>query len=209
MKKSLKIIVSLILTIAFLLLCFGLFIVFSFSAWLHTYKAFTTKKLVAVVEVGPEQKDAQGYEYTEIKFKQVEQKSALTSIFSSRKDKDNQFTAESSYKVYGDQVDVGGQFVKFRDFWNLLSIKKVYKITRISGEYSDSNKEKNAPNDKRTVIDVNGGTDSYWKTFQANQKQYSFLVDTVYGSSASKFAQRETRTFGVYATEDGFLIDEI
>ena len=179
------------------------------AGWLHTYRAFTQKDLVAVIELEGIQVDEEGYEYTTVKYKPVKDKSALTSIFSSREFNSDEYDAVQEYKIYGDQVEIGGDFVKFGDHLTLLGIKNIYKVTRLEGDFSNPDKAANLPQGKRSVIGLNGGTDDYWKFLQENTEDMDFVVDSVYGSYSSKFIRGEKTTYGLYVTEDGFILDDI
>ncbi|MBD3280321.1 hypothetical protein GF389_02240 [Candidatus Dojkabacteria bacterium] len=209
MKTFAKVTISLLLIIIFLVTCFAGFVMFSFGSWLHTYKTFTQKELVAVVEVGALEVDEQGYEYTNVKYKPVKDHSALTKVFSSRNYDDNEYGQEKEYKMYGDYIEVGGQMVKFRDFWNLFNLKNIYKVTRLEGDYIDPTTAKELPAEKRSIEEINGGIDDYWKMFEENDDDFDFLVDSVYGNFSTKFVQQEERTYGLYVTEDGFILDKI
>ncbi|KKQ36236.1 MAG: hypothetical protein US52_C0004G0002 [candidate division WS6 bacterium GW2011_GWA2_37_6] len=208
-KKLIKVIISLSLFIVFLVVCFALFAVFSIAGWLHTYKTFTQKELVAVVELEGMQIDEQGYEYTTIKYKPVKDQSALTSIFSSREGDGDQYEETKEYKIYGDQVELGGDFIKFSNALNLFGIKNIYKVSRLEGDFSNPDKAANVEKGKRTVYAINGGTDDYWKFLQENTEDMDFIVDSVYGSYSSKFIRGEKTTYGLYVTEDGFILDDI
>ena len=206
-KKLIKIIISLALILLFVLTCFFVFVIFSFASWLHTYKAFTQKNLVATITVSPIQYDEEGLSYANVTYKEVNDESALIKILTSNDEKDG-FLEEQEFKVYGDSFEVSGQVVKFDDFWYLFNLKSIYKVTRLEGEFMDIDIEKNLPNDKRSIYEINGGVDDFWKKLQKNEDKYDFLVDTVMGSGASKFFEDETKTYNLYITEDGFILEE-
>ena len=208
-KRLIKIIISLSLLLLFVITCFILFAGFAIAGWLHTYRTFTQKDLVAVVELEGIQVDEDGYEYTTVRYKPVKDKSALTSIFSSREIDDGQYEAVQEYKIYGDQVELGGDFVKFSNHLNLLGVKNIYKVSRLEGDFSNPEKAANLEKGKRSVIGINGGTDDYWKFLQENTEDMNFIVDSVYGSYSSKFIRGEKTTYGLYVTEDGFILDNI
>lgn len=208
-KKFVKVIFSLILTIIFIIACFLAFIMFSFASWLHTYRAFTQKKLVAIIEVQPSKKDERGFEYTTLTYKPVKEESALIRMLTGSNSESEDFDGDKEYKLYGDHVELGGEVVKFNDFWTLFNLKSIYKVTRLEGDFTDAETAKKLPSEERSVYELNGGTDDYWKRLQKNTSDYDFLVDTVYGSYATKFVQDEPQTYGLYITEDGFLLDNV
>jgi len=209
MKNLIKIIITLTFLLIFVVVCFISFAGLSFGAWLHTYRTFTQKDLVAVIEVEGLQISEDGYEYTNVKYKPIKDSSALTKIFSSREAKEGEYTQEQEFKIYGDQIEVGGEFVKFNDYWNLFNLKNIYKVTRLEGDYSDAEKASNLPTGKRTVIALNGGTDDTWKFLQKRADDFGFLVDSVYGNFSTKFIQEEDQEYGLYVTEDGFILDDL
>ncbi len=206
-QKLLKVIFSLVLTIIFIMACFAAFIIFSFASWLHTYKSFTQRRLVAVIEVQPSKTDQSGFEYTNVTYRPVKEESALISVLNPGNSDEEELGNTQEYKLYGDHFEVGGEIVKFKDFWNLFNLRNIYKVTRLEGDYTDASTAKSLPSEKRSVIELNGGTDDYWKRLQRNTQDYGFLIDTVYGSYATKFTQDETQKYGLYITEDGFLLD--
>ncbi len=208
MKKTGKIILSLSLSLLFVVVCFLIFAIYSVGIWLHTYNVFTKKDLVAEIKVSKIMTEGE-YEYSEIEYKPIKQESALISVLTSRKNSQNEYDQVQKYKVYGDHFEIGGEIVKFNDFWLLFNLDTVYKVTRLEGDYIDPEKSKNVDADHRSVFAINGGTDDYWKTLQKNQSKYSFFVDSVYGSFSTKYIQNEEKTFGLYITEDGFMLDEL
>ncbi len=207
MKKLIKIIISLVLLLVFVVTCFGAFAIISFASWLHTYKAFTQKTLVAEIEVSEEKKDEAGLNYATIKYKEVNDESALVKILTS-KDTKKDFSNEQEFKVYGDSFIVGGQVVKFDDFWYLFNLHSIYKLTRLEGDFIDVELKQNLPSDKRSIYELNGGVDDFWKKLQENEKKYDFLVDTVMGSYASKFFEDTPKSYNLYITEDGFILEQ-
>ncbi len=208
MNKLIKIIISLVLILIFVLTCFFAFVLFSFASWLHTYKAFTQKNLVAEITVSPVKKDEEGFPYAVVKYKEVKDESALMKILTS-KDEEEVLGEEKEFKIYGDSFEIGGQVVKFNDFWYLFNLHSIYKVTRIDGRFMDTEVERNLPKEKRSIYDINGGTDDIWKKLQRNESKYDFLVDTVMGSFSSKFFEENEVRYNLYISEDGFILDRI
>lgn len=209
MKNAVKIILSLCLVIVFIMACFLVFAGITIGGWLHTYRTFTQKELVAVIEVDGMEIDDNGLEYSTIVYKPVKDQSALTRVFSSKESDKVEYEEPEKYKIYGDQVEIGGEFVKFNDFFNLFGIRNIYKVTRLEGDFSDPEIAANLEKGERTVYALNGGTDDYWKYMQENSSRVDFFVDSVYGSYSSKFVTDEKVQYGLYVTEDGFLLDEM
>lgn len=209
MRNLVKVIISLCLLIVFLIACFVSISAFLIGGWLHTYKVFTQKKLVAVVEVGEEKVDEDGLEYFDVTYKAVDDKSALIIMFSPGSKKDKQFAQSQDYTVYGDHIEVGGEIIKFNDFWQLFNLRNIYKVTRLEGDYSDIEKAKSLSGEKRSIFALNGGTDEYWRHLQEREEDYDYLVDSVFGNFSTKFVQDEPREYGLYITEDGFILDSL
>ncbi|MBN1916017.1 hypothetical protein JW796_03450 [Candidatus Dojkabacteria bacterium] len=207
-KSFTKLTITLLLIIISLVLLLGLGGSVAAGIWLHTYKVFTKEELVAEIIVGEQMKDENGNEYFEFEYKQVKEKSVLEDIFSKDEEiEQTRFEKAEEYMAYGDQIKVGGEVVKFHNWLIFLGFETIYKISRIEGDYDSVEKARNAP--ERSVFELNGGTDSYWKGLEKNKGKYNFAVDTVYGSFASKFVQDEERIYGLYITKDGFLLDEL
>ena len=205
MKKMTKVILTLSLIIVFLVtILFGV-VIFGFSFWLRTYRAFTKKKLVAEITTS-----ALMYEedipYSEITIKQIDSQSALISMISRRDDSEGNYDEDVQFRGYGDRFEVGGEVVKWNDWLNIVGLDTIYKFSRLEGDYSDIVFERTA---EHSAYDMNGGIDSFWRTLQRNEEKYSFLVDTVYSSAALKFVEDEEVVWGLYITEDGFLLDRI
>lgn len=208
MRRPIKIIVSLVLVIAFLLICFVAFAVFAFGSWLHTYRSFTQKTLVAEISVSEIKREDNGLEYFELSYVARKDESALTKMFTSREEEDG-FEDELVYKLYGDHFEIGGEVVKFNDFWVLFDLRNIYKVTRLEGDFTDVDMaNKVAEQGNRTIFELNGGIDDYWKLFQENEQSASFLVDSVYGSYATRFVQNEPKEYNLFITEDGFILEE-
>ena len=209
MKNALKVIFSLILVIIFLVFCGLLFTMFSVGAWLHTYRAFTSKTLVAEIQVSEAKTDENGYEYFDLQLRPKKQQSGLLTILTSNKPGIDEYEETSDYTLYGDHFEIGGEIIKFDDFWVLLNLKNIYKVTRLEGDYTDTKKASQAAEaGLRSLYELNGGTDAYWRRLQNHEGDYEFLVDSVYGNFSTKFVQDETKTYNLYITEDGFILDE-
>ncbi len=206
-KNFLKTTGCLLIAVIFLI---GLLIFVStgFTAlWLHTYKVFTKEKLVAEITVSEQKKDDSGDMYFDLSYRPVEDKSALVAVFNKDNSTSSPFGGSQDFKVYGDEFEVTGQVIKFSNFATLLGFDTIYKVTRLSGNYTDTSEALST--EHRSIFDINGGTDEGWKYMQKNEDKLGFLVETVYGSSASKFVQDKEQTYGLYITEDGFILERL
>lgn len=202
-KSLLKTIVILIAIISILLLCIITITFSAFSIWIHTYKAFTQKTLVAEI-TATEKMTNEGVPYAEVTYKEVDSKTAFERIFYQDETDNTQYKGEQKFTIYGDKLEVSADVVKWNDWGTLIGLDTVYKVTRINGEYLDTEMERTA---KRSVFDLNGGTDSLWLFLEKNQKKISFVADSVYTSSASNSFQDEELKWNLYVTEDGFYLD--
>lgn len=204
-KTFLKLTLTLILFICFLcVVIFGI-ITISTSIWLHTYKTFTQKKLIAEVTTSKLMFE-NSLPYCEIRYRETYYPSAFESIFSKQKSETISFTEDQEFKVYGDRFEIGAEVIKWNDWLNLLGIDTIYKVSRIKGDSSETELENEATH---SAYDINSGVDSTWKYLQKNEEKFSFLVDTIYTSSALKFAEDEEMTWGLYITEDGLILDRL
>lgn len=191
-----------IIILAFILLIVSLV---GTGLWLHTYKAFTKEKLVAVVKAERLKTDSEDNPYFKVTYTPVKNPSAFTKIFvKGDNDSNNELIDErEEYTIYGDRFMVESEVVNFDDWANLLGFETIYKITRVRGEYTDVEEEKDG---KISVFDINGGIDPVWETLEYNQEKFDFIVEGVYGSSVSQSARDETVSWGVYMTEDGLIM---
>ena len=204
-KSFIRLTITLVLIIVLLVLLLAADSVGFTAVWLQTYKAFTKERLVAEISV-TEQKNENGQETFELNYKAVNEESALLKIFKKESEEKDRFGEDVSYTLKGNQFEIGGEVIKFNNWTTFLGFETIYKVSRLESDYEDA---ADAQSRERTVIELNGGTDSYWKTLEKNQENLSSLVDTVYGSYAGKFVQDENMTYGLYITEDGFILDDL
>lgn len=195
MNKSIKTILNLLVIILFLVLLVNLMAGAFLGIWLQTYKAFTSKTLVAEISLS-EQKHEGEIPYTDVTLKQVQGGVGQTIIYSD----------PQSYKVYGNEVRIGGQVIKFQDVLTLIGVKTVYKVTRLEGSFLDATQELNSP---RSVYDLNGGVDPVYVFLQNNEDTFKFVIETTMGDYPGKNVQGSAQTYGLFVTEEGFLLEKI
>lgn len=203
LKSLLKTIAVLASVVCILVLCLLITISSAFSIWIHTYKAFTQRHLVAEIIVSQKQ-EKNGIPFSEITYKETQSKSAFERIFYRDAMLENTFKEPQNFTIYGDSFEISADTIKWNDWATLLGFDTVYKVTRISGEYRDIDMERTA---KRSVYDLNGGTDSTWLTLEENQEKLSLVVDAIYTSSASTSFQDKEYVWNLYVTEDGLYLD--
>lgn len=211
MKKTGKVIVSLVLLVIFLFACIiALFLLF-FGSWLHTYTALTKETVVAEVIMYQMQTDENG-DYIEIEFTPLVQQSALTTVINPGVAATDETGETQTYKLYGDTVAIGGPMVKFHNELILLNFETAFKLARIRGFYDvDLEKEKN-----RTVfsaVDLNGGFDETWWTLNDSEGEwpYNMFVDRVQFSVPREpgFKSEGKKRYNLLITKDGFAWDFI
>lgn len=203
-KTTGRLILNLLITIVILLSCIMILISVFVGAWLHTYRVFTQKTLVAEITVS-ELRHENDRDYFEITYKPVKATSALVSIFRGA-EPEYAFEEEEKFNLEGDEVRIGGQVIKFQDPLNLLGFKTVYKITRLEGSYLDADKQNKY---KPDVIELNGGVDEIFKYLQEHEDSFAFAIDTVIGDYPGKNVQSHPLEYGLYVTEEGFLLDRL
>lgn len=182
-------------------------------AWLHTYRVFTEKIPVAEVAVSEIQEDDNG-EYVDVTIKQIRGQSPLNSIFSPEESDETDYETTETFKIYGDQVEVGGPIVRFKDFLTLFNFKTVYKVAFIRGEYVDIDDEDARTAEMPRRYDLNGGYSS-WRdvndSIRSNDFKgsvYKLFIDFMPEiQSAGVIASKNEETvFKICVTEDGFIV---
>ena len=155
-----------------------------FCLTLNSYTAFTSEQLAATVKV--EKKHGQLYDM----------------VVTLRQAKKGSLQGEETYLLKGNQWMVDGDILKWKPALNVMGLKTLYKITRVSGRSVYAQQQVQAG---QTMYTVNGGTDWFWFFLHRYQQFFPF-VEAVYGNGAYAFG--ENKTFGVYVTTSGFIIKE-
>jgi hypothetical protein len=167
-----------------------------FQAWITTYRAFTQKELVAVIETS-DLKYNGDTPYFELTYSQV---------VSGSNEENPEYEFSEKFTIQGDRFEVGGEFIKWHNWLTLIGVDPAYKVSRVEGDYSDIDLENSKPH---TAFELNGGVDDSWRVLQNNEETFSWLVDSVFISFAGKFVEEENQRWGLYVTEDAFIIDRI
>ncbi|MFQ5493496.1 MAG: hypothetical protein ACE5DX_05050 [Candidatus Dojkabacteria bacterium] len=199
-NKTARIILNLVLVIVLLVSLLGILVIGFTGAWLHTYRVFTEKTKVAEVEVIPREENV-----FEVKYRQVKNPTGLSAVFGASTPGE-EFESEQSFEFKGDEIRIGGQVVKFNDPLSLLGFKTVYKITRIESAFLDVETE---IEEGRDLYELNGGVDETFKFLQRNEANLSAIIDTAMGDYPGKNVQSEMIVYGLFVTEEGFLLDRL
>jgi hypothetical protein len=114
-------------------------------------------------------------------------------------DKDARQTSDNTYIVKGDEWMLQGDIIKFPTWLNIVGLHSGYKLTRLEGRYDNSDLERHA---EHTVIDLNGGDDTFFKTVQA-QAWTSPVVEAAYGNAV--FLAADGKTYDVFVSQTGLF----
>ena len=117
-------------------------------------------------------------------------------------DKDGRQTSDNTYEVMGDEWELQGDIVKFPAWLNILGLHSGYKLTRLEGRYDDPNLERN---NKHSVIVLNGGDDTFFKTAQT-QTWLAPLVEATYGNAVILPANG---TYDVLVSQTGLFAEPV
>lgn len=112
-------------------------------------------------------------------------------------DSNGQPGESQSYSVLGDEWMLQATVIRFPDWMNILGLHSGYKLTRLEGRYDDIEMERNA---ERTVVELNGGDDGFFKTVQ-QQAWTSPFVTAAYGNGV--FLAPDNKTYEVRMSQTG------
>ena len=199
-----KLLRALSLAVIILLFLLVFAIIFGFSFWLNTYKAFTKETPVAKITVSPLAGDPAKDPKFKLEYTEIPRQTAFTQIFNGDETPDAS-SATYEYDINGDRFAVEAEVVVL-DNWaylfnpgRLIGTDMVYKMSRIKGDYSDLKLARSGP---YSVYDLNGGVDDFWKWMELNQEKLPF-VKSVHGSAVIEFVRDKESEWSVYMTEDG------
>ena len=117
-------------------------------------------------------------------------------------DKDGHQASDNTYEEMGDEWELQGDIVKFPTWLNILGLHSGYKLTRLEGRYDDPNLERN---NKHSVIVLNGGDDTFFKTAQT-QTWLAPLVEATYGNAVILPANG---TYDVLVSQTGLFAEPV
>jgi len=211
MKTMIKSTTSLILLLIFVIACATAIILLFAAGWLHTYRVFTQETPVAKIILSPLQQDENGSFFTAT-IQEVGNPSPLTAVFNPEEVSNGSLQKAQTFTFYGDQFDIGGPTIKFKDFLTLLNFETVYKLAFIRAEYADLSIEESRTDDMTRRIDINGGY-ADWRSVQEDFQDETlrgsifklFIDDMPQISSQGVFITDQEQTLTLCVTEEGFL----
>jgi len=155
-------------------------------AFIQSYTAFTHRDLVAVVHCTP------------VPSSRDEMMLELVTF-------EPQNTAHGRlYRLRGQQWAIEGHIVKWDDWLNFVGLRTMYKLTRVRGRYVRVEDETSKPPAAHSL--VTSEESPQWRWLYEYGAQLPF-VKSVYGNVVFTYPS-ETKTFQVYATTSGLMIEE-
>lgn len=167
------------LIVALLFVCLG-FVASSMSFVAHTFKAFTSEKLIARVNV-----EKTGLNQYQLTYTPTESSDDPPQIVDLR----------------GDQWIITGGIIKWHPFLQFLGMSSYHMPMRIGGQYSDIHRQRT---ELPTVHALYPGVDKFWEMLY-KADPYLFFVDAAYGSSAFVYFESD-KTAEIYVNETGYFI---
>ncbi len=168
-----------------LLLLLGVSSLFVLRFYLSSYRFFSDRRLVAIVECQKPQKSS----------------SPILNI---------EFlpgTDEAQVRRFlfnADEWVIESRIVQWKSFLGITGARSYFQLERLSGRYLDIEKEKALP---RIVYSLDSKPDNIWAFLYKYQKLIPF-IEAAYGSSA--FVRFEAgKKFHVYVTNSGLMIKDM
>jgi hypothetical protein len=114
--------------------------------------------------------------------------------------------ATETYDVDGDQWQLGGDILRFRNFLTALGVETVYRLSRVEGHW---NAAADANAHKGTAYDREGGTSTRWLALYRDHDRapLKWLVAGAHGQLVSQLPDRRA-VYDIYVTPNGFVIDK-
>ncbi len=188
MKKGILKIFTPRFSINLLLLLF-LFLIGSFLLigrfYLSSYKFFSERRLVAVVECKSSENLSSPVLDIEF-FPGTEESKVRTFLFNA------------------DEWVIESRIVQWKSFLGITGARSYFRLERLSGRYLDIEKEKAKP---RIVYSLYSSGDKIWEFLYKYQRAIPF-IEAVYGNSAFVRYERGKK-FYVYVTNTGLMIKDM
>jgi len=110
----------------------------------------------------------------------------------------------SHHRLRGQQWTIEGHILKWDDWLNFLGLTPMYKLTRVRGRYLRAEDESRKPATALSLVENEG--DPRWRWLYQHGARLPFVTG-VYGNTVFTFPS-DTRTFHIYVTTSGFMIEE-
>ncbi len=110
----------------------------------------------------------------------------------------------SHYRLGGHQWAIEGHILKWKEWLNFLGLHTLYKLSRVRGRYLRAEDERSKPATAYTL--TANEEDPRWRWLYEYGARLPF-VSAVYGNTVFTFPS-ETKTFRIYTTTSGFMIEE-
>lgn len=110
----------------------------------------------------------------------------------------------SQYRLSGHQWAIEGHILKWNEWLNSFGLHTMYKLSRVRGRYLRAEDEASKP---ATAYSLTANeVDPRWRWLYEYGARLPF-VTAVYGNTVFTFPS-ETKTFRIYITTSGFMIEE-
>jgi hypothetical protein len=113
--------------------------------------------------------------------------------------------ATEVYDVDGDQWQVGGDVLRFRDFVTALGVQPVFRLTRVEGRW---NAAADANTHKAMVFDRAPPSTAWLGLYRgADKVPVRWLIAGAHGQAVSQLPDRRA-VYDVFITPNGYVIDK-
>lgn len=183
----------------FLLACMSVMFFFFAAGWLHTYNAFTREKTVAELRISEQKEDELG-EYFEVEITPIENdQTAFSRLFVGEEDPNPIRLETTTYKLYGDILELGGPILKFKNELILLNFETAYKFNYIRTEYESDDEAEDNRTDEMTDRYRIGEADTTYRSIADSMRDETF-TGNIYKFFFDSEPQRKLT--GIFITND-------
>jgi hypothetical protein len=110
----------------------------------------------------------------------------------------------SHHRLRGQEWAIEGHILKWDSWLNFVGLHTMYKLTRVRGRYLRAEDESSKPATAYSLVE--NEEDPRWRWLYEYGARLPF-VNAVYGNTVFTFPS-DTRTFRIYVTTSGFMIEE-
>jgi hypothetical protein len=110
----------------------------------------------------------------------------------------------SHHRLHGQEWAIEGNILKWDPWLNFLGLHTMYKLTRVRGRYLRAEDESSKPATAYSLVEDE--EDPRWRWLYEYGARLPF-VNAVYGNTVFTFPS-QTKTFRIYVTTSGFMIEE-